>query len=99
MLIQNAAKMVDASKQTKRIMNIPRRTPAADISLNDSLISMTSLDSDRDPEWTPDDEIEDMDYDHEINESDTHVPEPNEATERKCIVFETCLDELLLKDM
>ena len=38
------------------------------MSLNDSLISMQSDDTDRVPEWTPYDEIE---YEDEVNDSDT----------------------------
>ena len=93
-LIQNAAKMVDACTQTKRTLRIPNKAPAEDISLNDSLISMQSDDTDRDPECTPDDEME---YKDEVNDSDTIAAESNKATEKKFIVFESCLDDLLRK--
>ena len=87
--------MVDACTQTKRTLRIPNTNQVEEMSLNDSLISMQSDDTDRDPEWTPDDEME---YDEdEANDSDTITAESNEATEKKFIVFESCLDDLLRK--
>ena len=48
-------------------------------------MSVQSDGTDRDPEWTPGDK---MDYEDELNESETNTTESNDATERKSIVFE-----------
>ena len=75
-------------------MEIPSRRTDAEISLNDSLISIGSEDE-RDPDWTPDDC---SDNENEISVNDTNdafeESEINEAKEKKFIVFESCLDLL-----
>ena len=81
--------MVDGSTQTKSLLKIPPKTTTMDISLNDSMISMESDDNvnDRDPDWTPDEEMEcDEEYDEAIVNS-------NESTERKYLLSAHHLSE------
>ena len=90
MSTQESAIMVDKATQTKRArLQLPREHH--DISLNDSLISLGSNTDTRDPEWRPSDELSDTDSDSECDE------DVNVAKEKKFIVFESCLNDLLEK--
>ena len=90
MLIQAAPEMVDNSTQTTIKLQLPR-DHLVEESFNDSFISLGSEADPRDPEWTPDGYEEDSDSECEDGEKD------NVAKERKLIVFESCLEELLQK--
>ena len=95
-MIQNSPVMVDKSVQTKckSKIHMPQREPYLEISLDDSLVSVRSNDT-GDPEWTPD-HLDDSisDYEDEMD-SNSCENEENEASEKKFIVYESCLDELL----
>ena len=92
MLIQAAPVMVDNSTQTKTKLLLPRDRLVAEESFNDSFLSMGSDVDPRDPEWTP--EGEDSDSENDCEDS---VAEDSVAKEKKFIVFESCLLELLQK--
>lgn len=95
-MIQNSPVMVDKSVQTKckSKIHMPQREPHLEMSLDESLVSVRSNDP-RDPEWTPDHLDDSMsDYEDEID-SNSCENEENEASEKKFIVYESCLDELL----
>ena len=82
--------MVDNSTQTTIKLQMPRDHRVEE-SFNDSFISLGSEADPRDPELAPDGYEEDSDIESEGSEKD------NVAKERKMIVFESCLEELLQK--
>ena len=78
---------VEKGTQTKIKMEIPRSNHINE-SLNDSVFSVESTNDPRDPDWEPEDH-EDSDYEMEV------TIDSNEMNEKKYIVYESCLDELL----
>ena len=74
--------------QTRKIIELPSLStrPDRDI-LNESLISIQS-DDQRDPDWQPEDDDSDM----EVEESSSCI---SHCKEKKYIVYNSCLDELL----